>query len=462
MIAGHVTIHVTKTAGFNAVVSGWFFGGPVGGTNVGPVVTLDTPAEGATAVAPATFALSATATDSDGIARVEFYQGTTQIGTPTGPTSATWSGVPTGSYTLTAKAYDTKGAATVSAPVHVTVTPPTGGPLTSATFLETDTATQGNWRTVYGGDGYQVVGDAGSAAPYATVTPRGNSSWTWSTATSDPRALQKTIGGGRVAAAWYGQTFSLDVTITDGNAHPFSLYLMDWDAAARVQTIQVRDQVTNAVLDTRTANGFNGGQYWRWSIAGRVTITVTRTAGANAVVSGWFLGGAPPVTQPPATSATFVGTNTTLQGNWRGVYGSDGYQVVGDTVSAPPYAVVTPTGVSTWTWTGATGDSRALQRAAGSGRIAATWYGQTLTLDVTITDGNAHPFALYLLDWDTTTRAQTVEVRDAVTNALLDTRTVTGFNGGQYWRWTIGGHITIRVIRTGGANAVISGWFFGP
>jgi hypothetical protein len=51
-------------------------------------------------------------------------------------------------------------------------------------------------------------------------------------------------------------------------------------------------------------------------------------------------------------------------------------------------------------------------------------------------------------------------VRDAVTNALLDTRTVTSFASGQYWRWTVRGHVLIRAQVTSFHNAVVSGVFF--
>jgi subtilisin family serine protease len=90
-----------------------------------PTVTLMSPTEGASYVAPATIALSATASASAGIQRVEFYQGTTLITTSTStgnPYTASWANVAAGSYTLRAKAYDTLGSWAVSAPVDVTVT----------------------------------------------------------------------------------------------------------------------------------------------------------------------------------------------------------------------------------------------------------------------------------------------------------------------------------------------------
>jgi hypothetical protein len=163
----------------------------------------------------------------------------------------------------------------------------------------------------------------------------------------------------------------------------------------------------------------------------------------------------------PATSATFVGTDTTTQGTWPGVYGRDGYNVINDTVNYPVYATVTPSGQASYTWAAATSDVRALQRAT-TGRIAATWDGPVFSIDVNLTDGAAHQLALYVVDWDSRGRTQTVAVRDAVTNALLDSRAVSSFTGGEYLVWTVSGHVTIGVTVTAGVNAVVSGLFFDP
>src|ERR1035437_7727604 len=61
----------------------------------------------------------------------------------------------------------------------------------SAVFQRLDTATQGNWRGAYGADGFNVIGDSASVPAYVTATPAGNSSWVWTSSTSDTRALQK-------------------------------------------------------------------------------------------------------------------------------------------------------------------------------------------------------------------------------------------------------------------------------
>ena len=94
------------------------------------------PATGAALfTSPATIALAATASDTDGsVARVDFYAGSTQLGTDTtAPFQFSWTNVPAGSYSLTARAMDDSGAQTTSAAVTVTVNapppppPPTGG-----------------------------------------------------------------------------------------------------------------------------------------------------------------------------------------------------------------------------------------------------------------------------------------------------------------------------------------------
>jgi uncharacterized delta-60 repeat protein len=161
-------------------------------------------------------------------------------------------------------------------------------------------------------------------------------------------------------------------------------------------------------------------------------------------------------------NASFVKLDTTTGGWWRGVYGLDGYTVIGDSTSAPAYGAATPAGNNSWLWSGSTGETRALQKSSSStDRIAACWYsGTAFTIDVHFTDASLHQVALYMLDWDSSGRTQRVEVFDA-NNHLLDTRMVSGFAGGQYLVWNLSGHVTIRVTNTNPArNAVVSGLFF--
>src|SRR5712692_2436278 len=45
-------------------------------------------------------------------------------------------------------------------------------------------------------------------------------------------------------------------------------------------------------------------------------------------------------------TATFLKTDTWTQGSWKGVYGAQGYNVIGDTTNYPSYASVNPSGKS--------------------------------------------------------------------------------------------------------------------
>jgi RHS repeat-associated protein len=72
---------------------------------------------------PATIKLDADATDSDGsIAKVEFFSGTTLIGTAMqAPFTFTWTGAAAGAYSVTAKATDNLGASSVTVATSVVV-----------------------------------------------------------------------------------------------------------------------------------------------------------------------------------------------------------------------------------------------------------------------------------------------------------------------------------------------------
>lgn len=103
---------------------------PATPANKAPQVTLTAPAANAAYTAPAAITLSAAASDPDGsISKVVFYNGSNVLATVTSqPYQYTWSGVPAGSYTLSAKATDNANAAATSSSVSVTVNPSNPNP----------------------------------------------------------------------------------------------------------------------------------------------------------------------------------------------------------------------------------------------------------------------------------------------------------------------------------------------
>jgi parallel beta-helix repeat protein len=166
-------------------------------------------------------------------------------------------------------------------------------------------------------------------------------------------------------------------------------------------------------------------------------------------------------------AATFVRTDSTTQGTWRGVYGTQGWALAADATSLPAYAQLTLGGESMWTWRVSTTDVRALQRPTASDRFAATWYSSgSFTFDLNLTDASPHQVALYGVDWDSgsrrSTRTERIEVLDGASGALLDMRTLANFPNGQYLVWTIQGHVIFRVTLVASVNAVISGLFIDP
>jgi hypothetical protein len=92
-------------------------------SNQPPTVTLTAPASGSRFTSPAKLSLTATAADADGtVVRVEFFNGATRLGEDTSaPYSIQWNVGAAGTYTLTARATDNRGATTTSAGATITV-----------------------------------------------------------------------------------------------------------------------------------------------------------------------------------------------------------------------------------------------------------------------------------------------------------------------------------------------------
>ncbi len=97
--------------------------------NVAPTVSVSSPGAGTDFVAPASVTVTATAGDADGtVTRVDFFRDGVATGSSTAaPFSVDVTGLPAGSYALTAKATDNRNFTTTSAPVNITVLADTDG-----------------------------------------------------------------------------------------------------------------------------------------------------------------------------------------------------------------------------------------------------------------------------------------------------------------------------------------------
>lgn len=336
----------------------------------------------------------------------------------------------------------------------------------TASFVQTDSATEGDWPLKFGLDGYNVAGDQASYPAYVSPTPSVSGQYsplTWVSSTSDVRGLKKPSNlPDRIGAAWSSpSSFTIDLNTVDMTTHPVALYCLDYDSKARRQVIDVLDSQGN-VLDSRTVSNFQGGIYLVWKVSGHVSFRVTLLNGPTAVVNGVFLGD-PKSPSVPAPVIGFVKADTFTQGNWRSKYGAEGYELIGDATLMPAYGSVTPSGLFyLFYWGFTTVDPRALQEPDNStNRIFSAWYAPTtFVIDVNLTDTAIHQVALYCLDVDTSDRRQTVELLDANDVVVAKQNLSSSFHDGVYLIWNLSGHMKFRVTATGGFNAVVNGIFF--
>ncbi|WP_308315697.1 NEW3 domain-containing protein [Streptomyces sp. ISL-100] len=159
-----------------------------------------------------------------------------------------------------------------------------------------DDTTRGDWKGVYGGDGWELPG-FGRKNPEGVVldTAQAGGTWTWNGNSTEARALQHpTEAGRRILPSWYGDTVSFTVdTGANAKAKRVALYLVDGDGAAgghpRDEEVSVSD-AAGTVYDTFRTGHFDQGFWVAWTVKGRVTITLRKVTGANAGASGIFIG----------------------------------------------------------------------------------------------------------------------------------------------------------------------------
>lgn len=319
-----------------------------------------------------------------------------------------------------------------------------------------------NWIGAFGKDGYDLAGSDGqsdvSNIPGASVSLVQGNRYVWAANTSDMRALPSPDGVTRTAATYYDYN-QIQVKLTFHAAYSgnLRLYAVDWDAGGRQESVAVGGQ---SVIFSGKWGAFSQGQWAVFPInvaaGASVTITATRQAGSNAVLSGIFLGDEGPPPAMPSTSAP--------QGNWVGAYGSAGYDLAAwngssDLLSLPSVSLSLAQG-SRYVWSGATADVRALQSPNTLTREAATYYdGSQVRINVKFNSPYTGALHLYAVDWDSHARREFVSVGGQTAALSSD------FNQGAWLSFPVsaaaGETVPIVVDRSAGSNAVLSGIFLG-
>jgi gliding motility-associated-like protein len=133
----------------------------VNSSSTPPTVAITNPTEGQTFPANSNITISAAATAVSGsLTKVEFFNGANKLGEDlTSPYSFNWNGVPTGNYTLTAKATTNGGATNFSSAVNIIVSTASEPPVVNITSPSTG-----------------AVFDAGATVPITATAsdPNGN------------------------------------------------------------------------------------------------------------------------------------------------------------------------------------------------------------------------------------------------------------------------------------------------
>jgi hypothetical protein len=194
----------------------------------------------------------------------------------------------------------------------------------SVTFLGMDTTTLGNWKQVYGQDGY-VLSDYSLQPPSYTnfnvvdANMRLLDIWSCSADhTCDPREPNKQpfsyTSAERVMSYYYSRyNDDFQISTSDSATHRIALYFCDYEFYGRQVQVVAHNTNTGAVLDTRLLSNYSGGVYLVYNYTGNVdfqiidNITPTTDLIPNGTISGFFWGGSggPPAPAPAGPVVNF-------------------------------------------------------------------------------------------------------------------------------------------------------------
>lgn len=170
-----------------------------------------------------------------------------------------------------------------------------------------------------------------------------------------------------------------------------------------------------------------------------------------------------PAPPPPANTATFVKSDATTSGSWKGTYGYDGAIAPYSDFLVPSYVQVNANNNYPLIWENPSSQPSALQKRLSSARFATTWqHSSPFLFFLRFADTNVHRVSFYFLDWEAVGRQQKIDLYDYDSGALLASRTITDFASGVYSTWDLKGKIMIRLSAAGPGTSVLSAIFFDP
>jgi hypothetical protein len=248
------------------------------GINTPPSVQLTSPANGANYAAPASVALSATASDVDGsVTRVAFYKGSELLGIDTtSPFTFSWNNVPAGDYSLTAIATDDHDANRTSGLVIVhVVEPPPSKPF------------NGRSAAIPGVIEAENFDDGGEGIGYHDLTA-GNTGGQYRQTDVDVATAMDFGGGYTLSYATAGEWLKYTVSVAAAASYTLEARVASSGAggAFHIEVDGVAATGPLAVPDT------GGWQTWRSIVIGGIPLTagphVLRVVIDTNGVAGWW------------------------------------------------------------------------------------------------------------------------------------------------------------------------------
>ena len=252
--------------------------------NAQPAVSITSPANGSTISGTSNVTITVNASDADGaVTLVEFYEGANLVGNDNAaPFSLNWSNVAQGSYTLTARATDDRGAVRVSAGVTVTFT--TGG----TTGVLTNTFAN---QVVVGGLTNTVAGSNVGADKE----------------NNEPRHGERN-GGASVWITWQAPASGPAVVDTIGSSFDTLLGVYTGTAVNALATIASNNDISGQIMQSRVTFNAVAGTLYRIAVDGRFA----ETGNIQLHFGLPNLTVPPSITAQPQNRTVALGANTTF------------------------------------------------------------------------------------------------------------------------------------------------------
>lgn len=161
----------------------------------------------------------------------------------------------------------------------------------------------------------------------------------------------------------------------------------------------------------------------------------------------------------------YLGEEKISGGDWREVYGTKGYHVIGANKELPDYleedgyvfyqavCVLLTMNVK---------EGNALYRDRESKERVAAYYlsESSFFVQISMKDQKKHKISFYFLDYDHRNREQLVEILDAGSGQVLEKRMLSDFHQGICFCYLAEGELILKVTKISGPDAVISGIFW--